>query len=95
MDNWNAYTTRFFVTTVKRAIMQGQNTSWKYGYAVRCFPKDPSRSSDIYCWCKTKAIAIDQLQRYQDSKNKGFWGCPCGSGKQARNCCGIPIDIPK
>lgn len=93
--NWDAYKAKFFVTTVRRAIIQGQRTSWKYGYVVRCNPKEPSHDTDIYCWCKTKGIAEEQLKGYINSKVKGYWGCPCGSGKQARLCCGIPIDIVK
>jgi hypothetical protein len=89
---WDAYSARFFITTVRRAKIDGQKTSYNYGYVVRCIPQEPSHISQVYCWCKTKGIAEDQLARYEDSKVKGFWGCPCGSGKQARLCCGIPID---
>jgi hypothetical protein len=88
---WNPYTARFFVTTVKRAIMEGQESACHdYGYVVRCQPKEPSHTSEVYCWCKTKKVAIDTLAGYENSKVKGFWGCPCGSNKQARLCCGVP-----
>lgn len=89
-QTWNAYETRFFVTTVKRANIEGQKYPRQYGYVIRCFPKAPWQTSQVYAWCKTKAIALAALERCENSKKQGYWECPCGSGKQARLCCGIP-----
>lgn len=87
---WNAYAARFWITTARRANMEGQRVSRTHGYVIRCDPPAPAHTNQVYAWCKTLGIALKTLEGYEDSKRKGYWGCPCGSGKQAVRCCGIP-----
>lgn len=49
-----------------------------------------ARYCGVWSWCKTKAIALASVARLEEAKRLGYWGCPCGSDKQARGCCGIP-----
>lgn len=94
---WNAYTARFWITTAKRAAMEGQRQAGTrlYGYVVRCDPPADAHPTQVYCWCKTREIAEEVLAGYERSKREGTWGCPCGRSLQARHCCGIPKGVTK
>lgn len=91
-NTWNAYTARFWITTARRAHIEGQRHEGArtWGYVIRCDPPAPAHYTQVYCWCKTKAIAKEVLAGYERSKREGYWGCPCGSNRQAVRCCGIP-----
>jgi len=80
---WNAYEARFWVQTVRRAEREGIHVMKSWGYVVRCRPVPPSRSQEIYAWAATKRAAVAAVAEYERAQRLGFWGCPCGSGKQA------------
>ena len=91
---YNYYNARFWVQTARRANIEGCQCSRDYGYVVRIHPPitgEGRRSGKYVSWCKTKAIAQDEVNRQLDAQRKGYHACPCGSDKQARACCGVPF----
>ncbi len=94
MTQYNYYKAAFTVVTASRARRMGVRTSRSYGYYVLIDPpvtaggKNPG-AERVQCWCKTKDIAEEEAERCRESQRKGYYGCPCGSGAQARLCCGL------
>jgi hypothetical protein len=96
----NYFGTREIVVTASKAQRLGLSPNVHYGYyAVLCWPdgaygrragKPVVGGLQIAAWCRTKAIAVSHTQRHEESKQKGYFGCPCGtSSVQARACpCG-------
>jgi hypothetical protein len=90
---YNYYKARFYVQTAKRAISEGVPLRAHYGYVVRIDPPvhdEGRRLPSVQAWCRTKRIAEDNIERTKDALHKGYFGCLCGSKKQARACCGVP-----
>jgi hypothetical protein len=87
---YNYYKAKFWIQTVNRAKSEGIDVGRSWGYVIRCRPVPPAHTQEIFAWCSTKSVATRTLVGYEDSKRKGYWGCPCGSDNQARECCGIP-----
>ena len=85
----NYYRATFTVVTASRAKLRGLSPSRHYGYYVLSHACE-NNEYGIECWCKTKRIAQNALVDRVNWQKKGFYSCPCGSGRQARGCCGIP-----
>ena len=74
----------------------GIRASRPYGYYVlidppvktearRPGPKSPSAGAS------PRELPETMAAKYRDWQRKGYWGCPCGSGRQRRDCCGSSI----
>jgi hypothetical protein len=92
---YDYYRARYCIVTARRAQIMGIRTSRSYGYYVLIDP--PMRSAGklpgserVRCWCRSKAGAMEAVEYNRRCQRLGFHCCPCGSQKQARNCCGIP-----
>ena len=89
----NYYRATFAVVTARRAKRMGIRASRSYGYYILVDPpvRDEARlpgTERVQCWCKTKPVAEAQANAYREYQRNGYWGCPCGSGRQRRDCCG-------
>ena len=90
---FNYYKATFSVVTARRAKRMGIRVSRPYGYYVLIDPPVTTEArrpgtERIQAWCKSKGIAERQAENYRKWQRKGCWGCPCGSGRQRRHCCG-------
>ena len=100
---YNYYKATFSVVTARRAKLLGilvwrccasttvVRRTTPYGYYVLIDPPVTTEgrcAGRVRCWCKTKQIADEQAESYRESQRRGYWGCPCGSGRQRRRCCG-------
>ncbi len=87
------YKATFRVVTARQAERLGVRISRPYGYYVLIAPpvKTEARlpgAERIQAWCHSKQSAERQAEDYRKSQRMGYWGCPCGSGRQRRHCCG-------
>lgn len=96
---YNYYNATFSVATAARAIKDGvrlpRMQTKPYGYVVLIDPPVEGEGRNPGCerlesWCKTKDLAERTAEERRYSQRKGYYGCLCGSNKQARCCCGIP-----
>ena len=89
---FNYYTAKFSVVTARRAILMGIRVSRKYGYYVIITTEGQTiKPPRVDCWCETRYVAEEQAERNRKYQRGGYYGCPCGSTKQARECCGKVI----
>jgi hypothetical protein len=89
----NYYKATFSVVTARRAKRMGIRVSRPDGYYVLIDPPVESKArlpgtERIQAWCKTKQSAETMAAKYREWQRTGCWGCPCGSGRQRRHCCG-------
>ncbi len=95
MSDYNYYNATFTYCTAKRAQSMGIKIGRHYGYAVLINPPVMTEGRREGCerlqsWCKSKGGAQQYIEDQYNAIKKGYHGCPCGSNKQARACCGIP-----
>lgn len=72
---YNYYKASWRVVTVRRAQLMGIRVSHSFGYYVLIDPvpvQDWKRDARIQCWCKTKKIALDEVQRLKECQVKGY-----------------------
>jgi hypothetical protein len=95
MIDYDYYKAEFSFCTAQKASRLGHKITIPYGYYVLVNPPNfyagkYNGMESIQSWCRTKNIAQGKIEDLKISQIKGYFGCPCGSNKQARACCGTP-----